>query len=142
MNQIMQGQPLTIFGDGSQTRAFTYIGDVAPIIACSVDVPAARNQVFNIGADMPYAVNDLAQAVMQAMGTQVPIQHLPTRHEVLHAYSDHSQVQRVFRQRPQTSLEEGLGRMAVWAKKVGARKSKRFSAVEIPKNLPAIWLQD
>ena len=40
MNQIMQGQPMTIFGDGSQTRAFSYIDDVAPIIARSVDVPA------------------------------------------------------------------------------------------------------
>jgi len=58
MNQILQGKPMTVFGDGSQTRAFSYIGDVAPIIAEAVDVPDAYNQVFNIGADQPYSVNE------------------------------------------------------------------------------------
>ncbi len=63
MNQILQGQPMTVFGDGSQTRAFSYIGDVAPIIAESVDTAAARNQVFNVGADQPCSVLELAHAV-------------------------------------------------------------------------------
>src|SRR6516165_7579374 len=61
MNQIMQGKSLTIFGDGSQTRAFSYIDDVAIPIAKSVNIPKAFNQVFNIGADKPYTVNELAQ---------------------------------------------------------------------------------
>ena len=41
MNQLMRGEPMTIFGDGTQTRAFSYIGDVAPLIARAIDVPAA-----------------------------------------------------------------------------------------------------
>jgi len=49
MNQIMQGKALTIFGDGSQTRAFSYIDDVAIPITHSVNIPAAYNQVFNVG---------------------------------------------------------------------------------------------
>src|SRR5215203_4580423 len=63
MNQIMQGESLTIFGDGSQTRAFSYIDDVAIPIAKSVNVREAYNQVFNIGADKPYTVNELATVV-------------------------------------------------------------------------------
>ena len=51
MNQIMQGEPMTIFGDGTQTRAFSYIDDVAPVIADAIDTPAAWNETFNIGAD-------------------------------------------------------------------------------------------
>jgi UDP-glucose 4-epimerase len=51
MNQILQHQLMTVFGDGNQTRAFSHIGDVAPNIAKSVKVPEAHNQVFNIGAD-------------------------------------------------------------------------------------------
>jgi len=43
MNQLMQGRELSVFGDGKQTRAFSYIGDVAPVIANSVNVPAAYN---------------------------------------------------------------------------------------------------
>src|SRR5688572_25940743 len=57
MNQILQGKPMTIFGDGLQTRAFSDIDDVAPIIASSIDRPAARNEVFNVGPDRPYSLN-------------------------------------------------------------------------------------
>ena len=53
MNQILQGQPMTIFGDGTQTRAFSYIDDVAPVMAAAIDAAAAWNQVFNVGADSP-----------------------------------------------------------------------------------------
>src|SRR6202050_5715807 len=56
MNQLLRGEPLTVFGDGSQQRAFTHIDDVAPVIAGSVNYPAAANQVFNIGADVPHTV--------------------------------------------------------------------------------------
>ena len=142
MNQIMEGQPLTIFGDGLQTRAFTHIDDVAPVIASAIDVPDAYNQVFNVGADIPYMVNHLAKAVMQVMAVQAEVIHLPARNEVLHAYSDHSKVRRVFGCRTPTSLEDGLRRMAAWAKVVGVRRSKRFEAIEILKNLPSSWLKE
>jgi UDP-glucose 4-epimerase len=141
MNQIMHGQPLTIFGDGTQTRAFTYIGDVAPIIAAAIDVPGAYNQVFNLGADVPCTVNDLASAVMQAMEFEVNVIHLPSRNEVQHAYADHSKARRVFGGGAQTSLGVGLSRMATWAKTVGPRHRQRFTAIEIPKNLPTVWRQ-
>jgi UDP-glucose 4-epimerase len=139
MNQIMQGHPLTIFGDGEQTRAFSYVADVAPIIARSVDVAEARNQILNVGADTPYTVNHLAQVVAQAMGVKAKIVHLPARNEVVHAYSDHTQVRRIFGHQAQTPLEDGIARMAAWAKVVGARKSKSFDEIEILKNLPPSW---
>ncbi len=141
MNQVMRGRPLTLFGDGGQTRAFSYIADVVPIIARSVEVPEARNQTFNVGADTPYTVNHLAQVVMQAMGVQAEITHLPARNEVVHAYSDHTKAQRIFGHQTQTPLEEGVARMAAWAKTVGARKSKLFDEIEILKNLPPSWLE-
>jgi len=140
MNQIMQGKPMTIFGDGTQTRAFSYIGDVAPIIARSVDVPAAHNQVFNVGADTPYTLNDLAKAVAHAMGAHPEIMHLSARNEVKHAYSSHEKCLRVFGDSTPTPLGEGLSRMARWAKSVGPRQSHHFSEIEIPRNLPPSWL--
>ena len=141
MNQIMHGQPLTIFGDGTQTRAFTYIGDVAPLIAAAIDMPGAYNQVFNLGADIPCTVNDLAYAVMRAMEVEVDVIHLPSRNEVQHAYSDHSKARRVFSYEAPTALDVGLSRMAAWAKAAGPRRSQRFTAIEIPKNLPPVWRQ-
>lgn len=140
MNQILQRKPMTVFGDGQQTRAFSYIGEVAPIIAESAMLPAAHNQVFNIGADQPYSVRDLAVAVAVAMGVDPQIAHLPPRNEVMDAYSSHENVWRVFGKRPPVPLAEGLSRMAEWVKRHGARASQEFEHIEVRKNFPAAWL--
>jgi UDP-glucose 4-epimerase len=140
MNQILQGKPMTVFGDGEQTRAFSYIGDMAPIMAEAIENKDAYNQVFNIGADKPYSVNELATRIAQAMGVTPAIQHMPARNEVLHAYSAHDKIDRVFGDRPKTSLEDGLQRMAEWVKQHGARQSKKFDNIEIEKNFPKAWL--
>ena len=79
MNQIMQGKPMTIFGDGTQSRAFSYIRDMSPIMAEAIDVPAARNQVFNIGADQNYTVRELAERIAASMGVAPDILHVPAR---------------------------------------------------------------
>ena len=139
MNQALLGQPMTVFGDGTQTRAFTYIDEVAPIISASIDVPAAYNQVFNIGADRPCSVNALAAAVAQAMGVPPAIVHTPARREVQDAYSTHDKLQRVFGVRPACGLEDGLARMARWARQHGARSSRTFDDIEIARNLPSVW---
>src|SRR3989344_1292031 len=139
MNQIMQEKPLTIFGDGEQKRAFSYIGDIAPIIANSIFNTNAYNQIFNIGADEPVSVNHLAKLISEIFGTQAPITHLSERNEVKFAYSDHTKVKEVFGYDSKISLEEGIRRMAKWAKIAGPRKSEEFKNIEIEKNLPSAW---
>ncbi|MBF0500450.1 MAG: NAD-dependent epimerase/dehydratase family protein [Candidatus Riflebacteria bacterium] len=140
MNQIMQGQPLTIFGDGIQTRAFSHIDDVAPVIARSIGVPEALGKTFNVGADTPVSVNDLAIAVMKAMGREVPIIHLPARNEVQDAFASHDRVKSIFGLSDiAVSLDRGLAEMADWAKHAGPRSGKPFEGVEIEKNLPPSW---
>ncbi len=139
INQLMQGQPMTIFGDGMQTRAFTYISDVSKVIASSIKVPEAYNQVFNIGGDSVYTVKELAEAVARAMGCGVRIKHVEPRNEVKHAFSDHTKVRRVFGIDSYMPLDEGLKKMADWAKSVGPRKSKPFENIEIKKSIPPIW---
>lgn len=139
MNRLMQGETMPVFGDGSQTRAFSYVGDIAPVIARSVRVPEAYGEVFNVGADRECSVLELAEIVAEAFGTEPRIEHLDARKEVLHAFSDHSKVQRVFGTVPETSLREGLGRMASWAREAGPRASQPFGNIEIMRNLPAAW---
>ena len=139
MNQILQGRPMSIFGDGRQTRAFSDIDDVAPLMAEAIDTPAAWNETFNIGSDRPYSLLQLAHAVADAMGVKPQIEHLEGRHEVQHAHSSHDKVRRVFGERPQTPLAEGLARMAAWVRAHGARTSPRFEGIEITRNLPASW---
>lgn len=139
MNQLMRDEPLTVFGDGTQTRAFSYIDDVAPVIARAVEVPEARNEIFNVGADTPCTVNRLAEVVGSAFDREPEIRHLPAREEVQHAYASHDKVRRVFGQSEGVSLEEGIARMAKWAREVGPRKAPEFEDVEVRKNLPEVW---
>jgi UDP-glucose 4-epimerase len=139
MNQLLQGDPMTVFGDGEQERAFTHIDDVAPAIADSVDIPAARNEVFNVGADVPFTVNHLARLVAEAMNRECKINYLDARNEVKVAFSDHTKADRVFGGHKKTSLEDGIKAMAAWVAKHGARTSGVFEGIEIEKNLPASW---
>jgi UDP-glucose 4-epimerase len=129
-----------VFGDGTQTRAFSYIGDVAPILAEALERRAAWNNVFNIGADQPCTLNDLARGVADAMEVAPRIVHLPPRKEVQHAYANHDRVTRVFGARRSVSLPDGLELMAAWVRQQGARASTPFESLEITKNLPAAWL--
>ena len=140
MNQIMQGKPMTIFGDGTQRRAFSYVGDIVPAIAASPWVPAAAGHVFNIGADVPYTVNELARTVAASMGVpNHPVEHLPARVEAHTAYGDHGKAVQVFGRCSHTPLDVGVRRMADWAKVGGVRSSRPFGSVEVTRNLPASW---
>lgn len=140
MNQLMQGKPLTIFGNGEQTRAFSYVGDIAPLIASSPKNQKALNEIINIGADQNYSVNELASAVMKAMGIKGAVLHIESRNEVVHAWSDHTKSQKIFGQISLTPLDIGLKRMAEWAMATGIQESKKFEKIEIVEKLPTIWL--
>ncbi len=139
MNQIMQGAPMTVFGDGTQTRAFSYIDDVAIPIAQSVTVPKAYNQVFNIGADHPYTINELVDVISTNLNAKPDVKYLQARKEVLHAYSDHEKARSTFNLGESVALAEGIRKMAEWAKVVGSRKSQEFHNIEIKRNLPEGW---
>lgn len=139
MNQLLQNKAMTIFGDGSQQRAFTHISDVAPLIADCVDFPAAKNQIFNLGADVPHSVNHLAALVATAMGKPCNIEYLEARNEVKIAFSDHSKAASIFGTHNKAGLEDGIHLMADWVKKNGARESSVFEAIEVARNMPPSW---
>jgi len=139
MNQLLKGEPMTIFGDGEQKRAFTHIDDVAPIIACSPETPNAINQTFNIGADVPFTVNELSKIIAQEMGYPLNVVHLDPRNEVQIAFSDHSKAEKVFDIKQKTSLETGISQMTEWVKSHGARASSLFENIEVEKNMPKSW---
>lgn len=140
MNQILQGMPMTIFGDGRQTRAFSYISDVVSVMACSIERPEAYNKIFNVGADKSYSVLQLAQTVAQAMGRQPDIRYLDARKEAVHPFSSHNKVKAMFGDLIKNiSLEEGVARMAKLAQAIGSRQGKKFGNIEVEKNLPESW---
>lgn len=139
MNQLMQGKSLSVFGDGTQTRAFSYIDDVAPYIGNSVNVKTAYNEIFNIGADQEYTVKYLAKAIMKSMDINGELNFLDARNEALYVFADHSKVKKYFNMNQTTDLETGLQKMAKWVIKVGIKESDTFEHIEIEKNLPKSW---
>jgi UDP-glucose 4-epimerase len=140
MNQIMRGEELTVFGDGNQTRAFSHVSEVAPVIARAVTREAAHGETFNIGADRPYSVSQLAAVVKEAMKSSAGVRYLPARREVVHAYASHDKVKKHFGDLAKSlSLEAGVERMAKWVQAHGSRQSRGFSHIEVRKNMPASW---
>jgi UDP-glucose 4-epimerase len=140
MNAVLRDEPMPIFGDGLQTRAFSHIADVAPIIARSPHVEASANQVYNIGADEPSTVLDLAHVVAEAFGVEPQIEFRDARNEVVHAFSDHSKINADFDLPEPVSLRDGIGRMADWVRQHGSREPVEFAAgIEVMRNLPPSW---
>ena len=139
MNQLLQGKPMTIFGDGEQQRAFTYIGDILNPIADSPALADARNEIFNIGSDSPSNVKNLAKIVATAMNKPVEIDWQPERNEVKNIFADQGRCQEVFGTSGETTLEKGIQKMTDWVMEHGPRDPVRFSNIEISKNLPPSW---
>jgi UDP-glucose 4-epimerase len=73
------------------------------------------------------------------MGVPKHVQRLAARNEVQQAYASHARVREVFGAARETPLAEGLERMANWVRRVGARQTKEFTAIEVRKRLPAAW---
>lgn len=140
MNAVLRGEPMPVFGDGLQTRAFSHISDVAPVISRSALLDQAVDQTFNIGADQPYTILELAEEVARAFEVPCIVRHLPARNEVVHAFSDHTKLREAFAPPPPLDLADGIQRMANWVKENGAMEPVDFSGtIEITKGLPPSW---
>ncbi len=139
MRQALLGEPLTVFGDGQQTRAFSHIDDVAPIIAKSVCVQDAYNRVFNIGVDQSFTINQLVDQIYHALGMELVVTHLPARDEAQHAEASHERLRAVFGRQEPVPLERGLAQMAVWARRQALGNRTRFTGIEVMRNLPPSW---
>lgn len=139
INNLLQGKPMPIFGDGKQRRAFSYIDDVTPHIARCIEYPKARNETFNMGADKPYTVLELAYEIARALKKDPKIEFLAPRKEVVEAYCDHAKAKKVFNITKTVELNEGIKRMIDWAIFLGSVNPKKFKDIEIRKNIPLGW---
>lgn len=75
--QALRNQPITIYGDGTQTRCFGWVGDVVGALVKLAQLPAAENLLFNIGSDEEVSINELAQVVKAVTGSSSPLQYVP-----------------------------------------------------------------
>jgi UDP-glucose 4-epimerase len=77
VGQALRNQPITVYGDGKQTRNFTYVEDVVRAIIGLIDEPRALGEIFNIGGDDEISMNDLAGRIKSITKSSSPIQHIP-----------------------------------------------------------------
>jgi nucleoside-diphosphate-sugar epimerase len=75
--QALRNEPITIYGDGTQTRCFGWIGDIVGALVKLSELPAAESLVFNIGSDEEVSINQLAQVVKEVTGSSSPLQYIP-----------------------------------------------------------------
>lgn len=112
--RLLDGQPLTIFGDGAQTRDYVFVGDVveANLLAADMELdpePAGLDaRAFNVGTGKETSVNQLARTLMRAAGREAPIEYADARRgELLRSCLDNSAL-RGRGWQPETTLEQGL----------------------------------
>ena len=140
MLQLLNGLPMTIFGDGEQVRSFSYVSDIVYGLTQSIKNSAFNSKIFNIGADKFYTINSLASEVASALNLPKNIINLAPRYEVKIAYPNHAKIQK-FGIYPEIELQNGLSIMAKWAKEnYDKRKSNEFLNIEQIKNIPPKWL--
>jgi UDP-N-acetylglucosamine/UDP-N-acetyl-alpha-D-glucosaminouronate 4-epimerase len=112
---IMKQHPMTIYGDGEQTRDFTYATDATEGIKLAVEHPRVAGEIINIGTGIPCTVNHLAELFMKISNTRLSISHvLPRRGEVRHSFADLTKAKGLLGYRPKVPLEDGLRLFLDW----------------------------
>jgi UDP-glucose 4-epimerase len=139
IRKTLNGEPILVYGDGEQTRAFSDIKYyMKPFDKLLTDYDG---ETFNIGADKYFTLNEVAEAVQRIgkkYGYDVPIQHSEPRHEVKHAYCDHTKAKTMIDFKDETNLEELIDSMFVWAMKQPNRKVKKME-YEVTKDIYDYW---
>lgn len=138
MYKSIKGLPITIYGDGEQTRAFSYIDDCVPCFWRAATYEKASKEIVNLGGLSGISINDAAKIVSKITGND-KIVHLEGRHEVKHAVPDPSKSIRVLDYEQKTSLEEGIKEMWEWAKVQPDRKQFKWENYEITDGLYSYW---
>jgi nucleoside-diphosphate-sugar epimerase len=120
---MLDGRPITVTGDGHQTRSNTFVHDCVQATMAAID-GAATGEVYNIAGGEEISLNDAIAAIGEALGTTPRIEHAPARPgDQLRTSADTSRASAAFGFRPTTSVRDGLAAQVAWH--VGRRRRGR-----------------
>ena len=138
MYQYMNNQAMTIFGDGTQTRAFSNIEDCLEPLYKAATLKAASKQIINLGGTKFYSINE-SNAILRDVICNGNVEYLEGRHEVKDAYPTWAKSQEILGYEFKVDLYEGLKQMWTWAQKQPKRKRFFWENYEIDKGLYSYW---
>lgn len=138
MYQYINGMDMTIFGDGEQTRAFSYIDDNLEPLWNSATRKEASREIINLGGIEEISINEAA-AILQKVIGDGNVVHLEPRHEVKHSIPTYKKSIDLLNFSHNTSLEEGLTEMWEWAKAQPMRERFIWKDYELDKGLYSFW---
>jgi len=138
VRQALAGEPITVFGDGTQSRCFGYVGDVVQALGKLVRTEAAVGQVFNIGNNDEVSINELAERVKKITGSHSPIVHKPYSKAYEEGFEDMprrvpsvDKIHKLVGYRPRTSLNEIIRMVADFERARMARSGKSGNDTQI-----------
>lgn len=138
MYQILNNKPMLIYGDGEQTRAFSYIEDCLPAFWNAAVFPEASKEIINVGGVKGFSINEASELLCKITGYD-NVEHKEARHEVKHAVPKPDKSIKLLGYEQKTSLEEGLRKMWEWAKEQPMRPQYKWENYEITKGIYSYW---
>lgn len=138
MYKATRDEPFTIYGDGEQTRAFSYIDDILPCLWTAAVSERAKNERINLGGKKHVSLNEAARLVAKVTGKS-NIVYLEPRHEVKHAWSSYQKSEELLDYQENTTFERGLELMWDWVKKQKERPRIFWPHYELEKNIYSYW---
>ena len=139
MYQHLNGKPMTVFGSGNQTRAFSYIDDsLRPLWNAAIE-PRASKQIINLGGIHSVSILEANNILKNVIGCTENTVFFEERHEVMHAISTYQKSIDILGFKHETDLEDGLMKMWEWAKVQPMRNQFIWSSFELDKGLYSFW---
>jgi len=138
MYQHLNDEPMTIFGDGEQTRAFSYIDDSLEPLWNAAILPQASKEIINLGGIEEYSIKDANQILRDVIGSGDVI-HKEARHEVKHSIPTYQKSIDILGFKHKTSLKEGLTNMWNWAQQQPMRERFVWPTYELDNGIYSFW---
>ena len=138
MYSLLNNKPITIYGDGEQKRAFTFINDILEPLWNAAILENSNAEIVNLGSPEEFTINQAAEFLLEIAGYGTKV-YLPARHEVKYAWCSHKKSEDLLGYRHKTSLQSGLSKMWQWAKQQPKRVPMVWAEYELNKGIYSYW---
>jgi UDP-glucose 4-epimerase len=138
MNNTLKNKDISIYGDGEQKRAFTYIDNILPCLWNAAVNENAKNEIINVGGIIENSINECADMVSKITGNK-DIRYYEKRYEIKDAWCTYDKSIEILDYKEKVSVYEGLELMWEWLQKQPQRPSRYFDKYELDKKMYSYW---